>query len=190
MFVIRELIINIDTLLLLSICKALFRFHKFSPHILFLFLDPAQESMLHFFKFLYLAASGLNCSTQGLVCVMWDLALWCTNSLVVAYRLSLWHAGLVALLPLGSQFPDQETMSPALQGKHWTTGPPGKSLHCIKKKVMTRNTPSVTIFQVPCFSYLWEFWGIPVQHFKQCPHVWDAMMFSHDYAKVMGFRVE
>ena len=86
---IREPIINTDTLLLLSICKALFRFHKFSPHIFSLFLDPVQESMLDFFKFISLAVSGLNCSTQDLVCIMWDLSLWCTDSLVVAYRLSL-----------------------------------------------------------------------------------------------------
>lgn len=86
MFVIREPIINID--ILLSMCKALFRFDKFFPHILFLFLDPVQESMMQFFKFIYLVVSGLTCSTQGLVCVMWDLSLWCTGSLDVAYRLS------------------------------------------------------------------------------------------------------
>ena len=86
MFVIREPVINID--ILLSICKALFRFHKYSPHILFLFLDPVQESMLQFFKFMYLAVSGLICCTQDLVCIMWDLSLWCTDSLDVAYRLS------------------------------------------------------------------------------------------------------
>ena len=32
--------------------------------------------------FIYLAKSGLSCSTQGLHCVLWDLSSWCTDSLV------------------------------------------------------------------------------------------------------------
>ena len=37
-----------------------------------------------FLKNIYLAASGLRCGMRSLQCVLWDLLLWCKDSLVVA----------------------------------------------------------------------------------------------------------
>ena len=74
--------------------------------------------------FIYLAVLGLSCNMQDLHCIMQDLSLWHTNSLVVACGLQyLQCAGLAAygILDPGSE---GEPTSPALQGifpKHWTT---------------------------------------------------------------------
>ena len=76
------------------------------------------------FKKLFLAVSGLSCSTRGLCYSMWDLSLW---------SVGLWHMGSLSRCPdsvavmHGSQ-PGIESESPALEGELLTTGPPGKSL--------------------------------------------------------------
>lgn len=65
------------------------------------------------YLFVYLAASGLRCSTQDLCCVLWDLP-HCTHSmlqrmdlLAVAHGFQQFrHAGLVATPHVGSYFPD------------------------------------------------------------------------------------
>ena len=44
------------------------------------------------------------------------------------WALSLRQAGLAALWHVGSYFPKDQTVSPALGGRFLTTGPPGKSL--------------------------------------------------------------
>ena len=65
-------------------------------------------------KFIYLASSGLSCSIWHLLCILWDLSLWCT--------------GLVTQWHVGSLFPDQALNLCPLHCKALlTTGPPGKS---------------------------------------------------------------
>ena len=44
--------------------------------------------LILFLKNMYLAASGLSCSIQDLPCVMQDLSLWCTDSLIAILGLS------------------------------------------------------------------------------------------------------
>ena len=97
---------------------------------------PGQSvyfSFLFFFLiyFIYLAASGLSCSTRDLHCNMRDLSLQHTGSsspragsVVVAHGLSC-HAACGILVPR----PGIEPESPALEGGFLTTGPPGKSQH-------------------------------------------------------------
>ena len=48
--------------------------------------DP-HSSRQPTFKNLF-GLSGLSCGTQAICCVMWDLLLWCTDSLVVVSRFS------------------------------------------------------------------------------------------------------
>lgn len=44
--------------------------------------------MLFYFLIIYLAALGLNCGTQNLLCIVRDLSVWRMYPLVVACRLS------------------------------------------------------------------------------------------------------
>ena len=44
--------------------------------------------MLFYFLVIYLAALGLNCGTQNLLCIVRDLFVWLMYPLVVACRLS------------------------------------------------------------------------------------------------------
>ena len=67
--------------------------------------------------------SGLSCGTRDLCCMMWELSLQRTDSLVVAHRLSCSTACGILVHQSGI-----EPMSPALQGRFFTIGPPGKSL--------------------------------------------------------------
>ena len=76
--------------------------------------------------FVYLAAPGLSCSTWDLCCLMRDLLLWCTGSLVVARRFSCSTAHEI-LVP----WPGIEPASRALQGKFLTSGPPGESHNAV-----------------------------------------------------------
>ena len=48
-------------------------------------MDIMTEQLAHFFKkgITHLAVSSLCCSMQNLCCVVWDLWLWCMDSLVV-----------------------------------------------------------------------------------------------------------
>ena len=70
-----------------------------------------------FIKSLYLSALGLSCGMQ-------DLWLWCADSLISAHRLrSSAACGIIVPQPWF------EPLSPALQGRFLTTGPPGKSLY-------------------------------------------------------------
>ena len=98
-------------------------------------LHPHQHllsfGLFGFFKFyLFLAASGLTCST-------WDLSLWCPGSLLQHKDFSpvvargLCSCGTQTYLPCGmwdlSSRPEIEPTFPALKGRFLTTGPPGKS---------------------------------------------------------------
>ena len=82
-------------------------------------------TMIHNFKkdlFIYLAVSGLSCSTQDLCCISQDLLFRPTNSLVVVLRLSCFTAwGILVLRP------GIEPLSPVLGGICLTIGPPEKS---------------------------------------------------------------
>ena len=90
-----------------------------------------------FFKYLflgkkekiYLATSGLSCRTQNLRCLTRNLLLWCVVSLVMAHGLS--NRGVWAQLPEACRvlLPQSgiEPVSPALQGKFFTTGPSQRS---------------------------------------------------------------
>ena len=65
------------------------------------------------------------------VCVCINiLFLWLCWVLVVACRIFVAAAGLVALWHVGpfTSLPRDESTSPALEGRFLTTGPPGKSL--------------------------------------------------------------
>ena len=77
-------------------------------------------SLLHFLKniFIYLTASGLSCGMQ-------DLSLRCADSLTVVRQLSC-STTCGILVPQ----PGIKPVSPALESRFLTTGPPGKSLHC------------------------------------------------------------
>ena len=89
--------------------------------------DPvltSHVSVAVFFFYLYLAASGVSCGMWDLLCIMWGLLLWCTDSLVVLGLSG--PAGCGVLVP-GSGI---EPQSPALEGGFLTAGPPGKSLCC------------------------------------------------------------
>ena len=83
---------------------------------------------LHSFL-VYLTMLGLSCSTQDLHCIMQDLSLWGTDSLVVVLSLSSWGTWLSCSAVCGILVPQSgvEPLCPALQGGHLTTGPPGKS---------------------------------------------------------------
>ena len=85
------------------------------------------------FFFFFLAVLGLSCSMQDVCCIIRDLSLWLTGSLVVAWGLS-YSEECGILVPR----PGIEPMSPALQGRFLTTGPPGKSSFylLIKKPVI------------------------------------------------------
>ena len=84
-----------------------------------------------FYFIFYLAASGLSCGTWGILvaacrifrCSMWGLSLRHVGALVVAHGLSC-PAACGILVPR----PGIEPVSPALEGRFLTTGPPGKSL--------------------------------------------------------------
>ena len=77
---------------------------------------------IHLKTNIYLTASGLSCSTWALHCIMWDLSLQCTDSLVLTCGLSCSEACGI-LIPWSGIKP----MSPALQDGFLTTGKPGKS---------------------------------------------------------------
>ena len=92
------------------------------------------------YLFIYLAASGLRCSTQNLHCGMWDLPLHLKSSstcdvqapellgsAVVTCGLSCPMAWGLSVPRTGICSRDQ-TCVPALEGGFLTTGPPGKSL--------------------------------------------------------------
>ena len=85
------------------------------------FSSPAINQLLapppsHFFSpaFIYLAVLGLSCYTWDLCCCVWALQLQHTDSV------TLQEHGI--LIP----WPGIEPVSPVLQGKSLTTGPPGK----------------------------------------------------------------
>jgi len=77
---------------------------------------------------MYLAASGLSCSTWDSCCIMQDPSLWRTDSRALGF--SSWAPGLSGLVAHGILVlqPGIESMSPALQGRFLTTGSAGKSL--------------------------------------------------------------
>ena len=83
-----------------------------------------MSALLSFFFIFYLAASGFSCGMWDLLCIMWGLLLWCTDSLVV---LGLSGPARCGVLVPGSGI---EPQSPALEGGFLTAGPPGKSLRC------------------------------------------------------------
>ena len=70
----------------------------------------------------FLAGSGLSFDLRELLCILRDLSLQHTNSLVMARVLSC-SVACGILVPQ----PGIEPMSPALQGGFLTTGPLGKS---------------------------------------------------------------
>jgi len=98
--------------------------------------------MFFFLIFIYLAVSGLSCGMQDLHCIMWNLLLQLSDSLVVMCRLSsrgVWalkHVasvltahGLSCSMAGGILVPEPgfEFVSFALQGRFLTTGLPGGS---------------------------------------------------------------
>ena len=107
-----------------------------SQHLLQGWEDQSRGTHVHYFFFLmfiYLAALGLGCSIWDLHCVMQDVSLQCSGSLIVvsglrACRLSwgTWLSCSMAcriLVP----WPGIEPASSALHSGFLTTGPPEKS---------------------------------------------------------------
>ena len=78
--------------------------------------------ILFFVWLIDLPALGLSCSTWGFCCIMRDLPLQQLNSLVAVCKLSCSTACGILVSQAGI-----EPISPALQGRFLTTGPPGKS---------------------------------------------------------------
>ena len=80
----------------------------------FLLSTFLKKILIYFYLCVYLAALGFNC---------WSWDLWCTGSVVEA-------CGLSCSAACGILDPRQgiELVSPALEGRFLTTGPPGKSL--------------------------------------------------------------
>ena len=74
------------------------------------------------YLFVCLAALGLSCNTRHLRCIVWDLSLQHTDSLVVVHGLSCSKAYGI-LVPR----PGIKPKCLALLGGFLTTGPPGKS---------------------------------------------------------------
>ena len=92
--------------------------------------NPVEARLYNIFTylFIYLSLSGLSCDTRDRHCIPQSLWLRCTDSLVAARR-------LVALRPVGSQFPDQASnLTPALQGGFLNPGCSGKSQSLCKFK--------------------------------------------------------
>ena len=87
---------------------------------------------IHIYIYLSLTAWGRSCSMQDLHCLMCNLSLQCSDSLVVGHGLSsLWHTGLAApghveILVLWQGI---EPTTPASQGVFFTTESPRKSLY-------------------------------------------------------------
>ena len=75
------------------------------------------------YKFIYLAALGLSWSTQNLCCIMWELSLRHTGSLVSGWEFSCSMAYGI-LVPR----PRIKFESPVLQGRSLTNGRAGRSL--------------------------------------------------------------
>ena len=84
-------------------------------------LSSLSFSLLKYL-FIYLTVSGFSCGTWDLHCSVWDLSLWCVDSVIAVHGLSCFAACGI-LLP----WPGIKPPSPALQGRFLTTGPPGKS---------------------------------------------------------------
>ena len=88
----------------------------------------------HFLKYSFLFGLDLCCGMQDLCYITWDLSLWCTDSLIVAWRLWNTQNSVVVAQELrfsvvcGSlvPWPGIEPMFPAWQGGLLATGPPGK----------------------------------------------------------------
>ena len=110
-------------------------FAPFLPPPCFKKAEQTKGKQESFKKKNYLATLGLNCDTQNLHRIMWDL-------FVVAHKLSCcatWapkHMGSVVVAHQPScsaacgvlfSWPGEEPTSPALQGGRSTTGPPGRS---------------------------------------------------------------
>ena len=80
------------------------------------------EISVALFLNMYLVVSGLGCG-------MWNLSLWCMDSLVVVHRLSSCGGRAYSLCGMGdlSSWTRIEAVSPALQGRFLTIEPPEKS---------------------------------------------------------------
>ena len=94
----------------------------------------ATREVLHIYIYIYLSltAWGRSCSMQDLHCLMCNLLLQCSDSLVVGHGLSsLWHTGLAAPGHVEILVPWQgiEPITPASQGVFFTTESPRKSLY-------------------------------------------------------------
>ena len=116
---------------------------------------------------------GLSCHTKDLCCDMRDLLLWGVDSLVVVNVLSscgsqapeLWDQLFAAhrlscpvawgILASKSGI---ESMSPALQGRFLTTGPPGKSSWLLFLIYRWINRSIETFSTSPMFNRKWQSW--------------------------------
>ena len=74
---------------------------------------------------------------SGLSCGMWDLLLRCMGSSLVVPRGPSCPAACGISVPQ----PAIELMSPALEGRFLTPGPPGKSLPCLLDARSQARTP-------------------------------------------------
>ena len=74
-------------------------------------------------SYFHLAVWGLSCSSWNLCCVLWDRSLWRTDPGCGEGFSCSPACGI--LVP----WPGVEHESPALDGRFFTTGPPGKSLY-------------------------------------------------------------
>ena len=52
---------------------------------------------MYYYLFTYLGSSGLSCSIWNLGCVLRDLSLWCTDTLVVVLGLQSTQASVIVV---------------------------------------------------------------------------------------------
>ena len=75
-----------QSVLYIRVCFCFVDICSFLSHFILLFLTIFTFKIVDLF-----GCMGLSCSTRGLCLIMWDLLLWCRDSLVVACRLqSAW----------------------------------------------------------------------------------------------------
>ena len=90
-------------------------------------------------SYFHLAVSGLSCSSRNLRCVLWDRSLQRTDPGCGEGCSCSPACGIL------EPWPGVEHESPALDGRFFTTGPPGKSLYTLfcqtKAEVFTSSCP-------------------------------------------------
>ena len=165
-------IVNNTVLYIWKLLSRSFLFFKLKKIILFYFFG-CIGSLLRHAGFSLVAACGFSScgvwapgSMGSVVCGTWALSLRCKSSVVVAPGLSCPTACGI-LVPR----PGIEPASPELEGRFFTTGPPGKSL-CRSFKIFLINLFNWMIVDLQCHV-----------HFR-CTEQWFSYTYIHTYIHV------